>query len=63
MEKSKNATWWAIKQNSGFYKNEFGVTFLFATRKDAEEIIDLWHLYNHIKDPKPIKVRVSIKPV
>lgn len=59
MEKSKNATWWAIKQNSGFYKNWSGITYLYATRKAAQTTIDAIGL----APSKPIKVRVSIKPV
>ena len=59
MERAKNATWWAIKQNSGFYKHGNGVTYLYATRKDAQTAIDIIGLV----PSKPIKVRVSIKPV
>ena len=59
MEKSKNATWWAIRQNSGFYKNGNGITYLYATRKAAQTTIDIIGL----EGSSPIKVRVSIKPV
>ena len=59
MERAKNATWWAIKQNNGFYKNANGITCLYATLKDAQTAIDIIGLV----PSKPIKVRVSIKPV